>query len=401
MKSSQLSKLTLLSVLATSSLSVAFAQQTQPLVNLARNKTFVSSDPNKSGWDKNLTDGSWRPEKATTYASGNSETFPKNVTIDLTDPVAVGYVVVGVPGFGSTKTVAVSVSEDGTTYKEVGRYVFSVKKEEKHLFSFPEATARYVRLNYIDHYDEKVEYPITHAFTTEVEVYAPGVTPVLAPIVGLDKPDVAAPKYDKDNNIQATFQARHEAFLQRGKEGPIGVLFLGDSITQGWSKAKTVWQEHFGPYNPANFGIGGDRTQHVLWRIENGELDGITPKVVVLMIGTNNMGNTAEDIIKGDKKIVEQIHLKLPNTKVMLLGIFPRETDAKNPRRAKIKEVNAELAKLDDGDKTRYLDIGDKFLEADGTLTKEIMPDYLHPDVKGYQIWADAIQPLLDEMMKP
>ncbi|BCM90674.1 hypothetical protein IAD21_02531 [Abditibacteriota bacterium] len=400
MQLSQSKKFLLLSLLATSSLSVAFAQQTTPPVNLALKKSFVSSDPNMSGWNKGLTDGSWRSAQGPTFATGNSATFPKDVTIDLETPVSVGYVAVGVPGFGSTKTIDVSLSEDGTTFTGVGTYTFSVNKEEKHLFSFPAATARFVRLTYVDHSDEKVSYPVTHAFTTEVAVYAPGDAPVLTPVLGLEKADVASPKYGDEDKIQAGFLAQHESFLKRGTAGPIGVLFLGDSITAGWGRAKDVWQQHFGAYDPANFGIGGDKTQHVLWRIDNGELDGIAPKVVVLMIGTNNIGSSAEEIIRGDTKIVDEIHQKLPNTKLLLLGIFPRAAEATNPMRAKIKEVNTELAKLDDGNKTRYLDIGDKFLETDGSLSKDIMPDYLHPNPKGYQIWADAIQPLLDEMMK-
>ncbi len=212
-----------------------------------------------------------------------------------------------------------------------------------------------------------------------------------------DKP---SPKKDKEGVIQAGFQKAHESFLERGKK-PIGVVFLGDSITAGWGgKGKKVWDERYAKYEPANFGIGGDRTQHVLWRIAKGELDGIKPKVLVLMIGTNNIAYTPEDIIKGDKKIVEEIHAKLPKTKLLLLGIFPRGAEAANPARAKIKTVNEALAKLDDGKLTRYLDIGAKFLDEAGNLPKEIMPDALHPNDKGYEIWADATQPLLDEMMK-
>ena len=195
--------------------------------------------------------------------------------------------------------------------------------------------------------------------------------PVTAPVAkpAQEPADVAAPKRDKDGNIQPNFLARHEAFLKRGKEGKIGALFLGDSITAGWGGAKATWEQNFGAYDPANFGIGGDRTQHVLWRIENGELDGITPKAVVLMIGTNNSGGyPAEEIIKGNKKIVEAIRQKLPDTKVLLLGIFPRGADPATPNvaaiRSKIKTINAELAKLDDGNKVRYLDIGEKFLDA-------------------------------------
>ncbi len=216
--------------------------------------------------------------------------------------------------------------------------------------------------------------------------------------------DVAAPKVDKDGKIQARFQSMHESFLKRGKAGPIGVLFLGDSITEGWGHAPDVWKEHYGMDDPANFGISGDRTQHVLWRIDNGELDGITPKVVVLMIGTNNIAYSAEHILAGDTKIVEEIHQKLPDTKVLLLGIFPRGADPKDPKvaamREKIKTVNEGLAKLADGNKTVYLDIGDKFLDSDGVITKEIMKDALHPTPAGYKIWAEAMQPTLDGMLK-
>jgi lysophospholipase L1-like esterase len=221
------------------------------------------------------------------------------------------------------------------------------------------------------------------------------------PVAAAPEPaDVAAPKM-KNGQIEPTFEKMHESFLKRGKEGNIGVLFLGDSITQGWSgNGKDVWKATYTKYDAANFGIGGDRTQHVLWRMDNGELDGISPKVVVLMIGTNNIGYPAEQIAKADIKIINEIHQKLPQTKVLVLGIFPRDNLATKPSRQKIKDVNAELAKLEDGKTTRYLDIGEKFLTADGTLTKEIMPDYLHPNAKGYQIWADAMQPLLDEMMK-
>jgi len=204
----------------------------------------------------------------------------------------------------------------------------------------------------------------------------------------------------------AGFMGAHQQFLKR-KEKPIGVLFLGDSITAGWNGGgKKVWADHYAKLDAANFGIGGDRTEHVLWRIENGELDGIHPKVVVLMIGTNNIYRSAEDITKGVKTIVTQIHTKLPESKLLLLGIFPRGAglnlkDGKpDAIRTKLQAVNAELAKLDDGKQTRYLEIWKQFLAEDGSLSKEIMPDYLHPNEKGYIIWADSMQPLLDEMLK-
>ena len=243
----------------------------------------------------------------------------------------------------------------------------------------------------------------TAAFAVQPPPPAPPMTPKAAP-QPMEPAGLPAPKRDKDGKIQARFDQMHQSFLKRRKEGPIGVLFIGDSITEGWGRAKDTWESHYGKYQPANFGISGDRTQHVLWRIQQGELDGIHPKVVVLMIGTNNSGDSALNIARADFEIVSQIHSKLPGTKLLLLGIFPRGADPKNPGvanlRGKLTSVNAALARLDDGNKTRYLEIWNQFLEPDGTLSKEIMPDALHPNVKGYGIWADTMQPLLDQMMK-
>ena len=216
--------------------------------------------------------------------------------------------------------------------------------------------------------------------------------------------DPAAPAI-KEGKLGERFMEMHEKFLARAKQGNIDLLFLGDSITEGWDKVPQTWGKYYTKYNAANFGIGGDRTQHVLWRIANGELDGISPKVIVLMIGTNNTADdSAEDIAKADIKIVQTIQQKLPQAKVLFLGIFPRgvkkKADDGPDRMEKIKQINLELAKLDDGKTIRYLDISNKFLDPDGKIQKEIMPDALHPNNKGYQIWADAMQPLLEEMMK-
>jgi lysophospholipase L1-like esterase len=196
---------------------------------------------------------------------------------------------------------------------------------------------------------------------------------------------------------------RHEGFVQIAKKGGVDLLFLGDSITDAWrgKAAKPTWDKYFAPLHAANFGIGGDRTQHVLWRIENGELDGIKPKLVVLMIGTNNTGSdSAKQIAAGVRAIVKEIHEKSPTTKVLLLGVFPRGAKPDTPVREKIAAINKDISKLDDGGKTvKYLDIGKKFTEPDGSLTKEIMPDYLHLSAKGYEIWGDAIAPTVKQMM--
>lgn len=233
---------------------------------------------------------------------------------------------------------------------------------------------------------------------------APAVKPA-APAVVMppQPPDVPAEKYGKDGKINPGFIASHEKYVNIAKEGKAQLVFLGDSITAGWAGAgKEVWAKAFAGYTPANFGIGGDRTQHVLWRIQNGELEVIKPKAVVLMIGTNNSGSdSAEGIAKGVTVIVETIRAKQPQAKILLLAVFPRgEKASPNPGRDKLKQVNAIIAKLDDGKNVFFLDIGDKFMQPDGSLTKEIMPDFLHLSPAGYQIWADAIGPKLAELMK-
>ena len=199
---------------------------------------------------------------------------------------------------------------------------------------------------------------------------------------------------------------RHETYLKDAKEkaGKVDVLFVGDSITDGWHGAggKALFAENFEPMKAHNIGIGGDRTQHVIWRLQNGEVAGLAPKVTMLMIGTNNLGgNTNEEIVDGITACVKEIQKQMPSTKILLLGVFPRGEKADNPARARIKAINEKIAKLDDGGKTlRYLDIGDKFLEADGTLPKTIMPDALHPNKKGYEIWTEAVKGPITEMLK-
>ena len=197
---------------------------------------------------------------------------------------------------------------------------------------------------------------------------------------------------------------RQKQFIERGKDKEIQLVFLGDSITDFWlGTGKKVWDENYKKYDAADFGVSGEHTEHVLGRIEHGMLDGLAPKVVVIMIGTNNIGHSAEEkpewAAAGVKKIVETVHVKLPETKILLLGVFPRG-DKNGSDRKKVEEINAIIAKLDDGKKNRYLDLAPKFLDADGALPHDVMPDKLHPNEKGYKIWAEAMQPLLDEMMK-
>ena len=196
--------------------------------------------------------------------------------------------------------------------------------------------------------------------------------------------------------------ARHEGFLQVARAGNIDLLFVGDSITDGWrNRGLEVWNKYFAPLNAANFGIGGDTTQGVLWRMQNGELDGFKAKLIVLMLGTNNINrNPNADIAEGDRLIVEEFKKRQPQAKVLILGIFPRAVEATSPLRAAIKEINPMLAKLADNKQVFYMDIGEKFLAPDGRLTPEIMPDALHPNLAGYQIWADAISDRVKTLMR-
>lgn len=214
----------------------------------------------------------------------------------------------------------------------------------------------------------------------------------------------AAQKYGPDGQVNPGFAAAHEKFVAQAKEGKARLVFLGDSITAGWGRQEPIWTAAFGKYDPVNFGIGGDRTQHVLWRIENGELETIKPQAVVLMIGTNNAGaDSAEDIARGITAIVDTIKAKQPQAKILLLAVFPRgekPTGKMGAANEKLKQVNATIAKLDDGKTVHYLDIGEKFPATDGALDATVMPDFLHLSSAGYQIWADAIKEKLAELME-
>ncbi len=194
---------------------------------------------------------------------------------------------------------------------------------------------------------------------------------------------------------------RHEAFNKRVSAGKVDLILIGDSITQAWEgKGKKVWAKHYGKRNAVNLGISGDRTQHVIWRLENGNVKNISPKAAVVMIGTNNSGsNTSEEIAEGVAAITKQLRTKLPKTKVLILGIFPRGTNKEDKRRQVNEKANAIFKKLADDKYVHYLDIGQKFLEKDGTLTKEIMPDLLHLSEKGYAIWAESIEGRLLELI--
>ena len=199
---------------------------------------------------------------------------------------------------------------------------------------------------------------------------------------------------------------RHEGFVEQAQHDQIDLLFMGDSITDFWRRSgprygTNIWAEYYAPLHAADFGISGDRTENVIWRIDHGELDGLHPKVMVLMIGTNNSRtNSPGQIAKAIKVILDKTQEKCPDTKILLLGVFPRNRG--NDDAAQIEapaKINDIISKFADGNRIVYLNINDKFLGLDGKVPANIMPDFLHPNEHGYQIWADAMNPTLYQMM--
>lgn len=215
------------------------------------------------------------------------------------------------------------------------------------------------------------------------------------------RPWQAAPR-DRDYPWMSlsTWQARHEAFVrippatrQRAK-----LVFLGDSIIEGFDQA--VWDEYYARYEPVRLGLGGDKTENVLWRIEQGELDGMAPRALVLLIGTNNLGAegvTTTDVARGVAAVVGAIQKKLPETKILLLAILPRERTPDAEMRRAASAANEKLAELADA-RVSFLDLGPSLLEPDATISPELMADFLHPTPKGYRVIADGLRPRIAEL---
>jgi beta-glucosidase len=199
------------------------------------------------------------------------------------------------------------------------------------------------------------------------------------------------------------WKKRHEQKLADAKGKECDLLFIGDSITHGWEGAgKNVWAKYYAGRKPFNIGFSGDRTQHVLWRLDNGEMADFKPKVAVIMIGTNNTGHTmqkAQETADGIKAIIGRIQKLSPKTKILLLGIFPRGEKSDHKMRVLNNEINTLIKGYADGKSVHYLDISSAFLTKDGVLTKEVMPDRLHPREPGYKIWAEAMEPSLKKLL--
>jgi beta-glucosidase len=197
---------------------------------------------------------------------------------------------------------------------------------------------------------------------------------------------------------------RHEEKLARirelaGERRPIDLVFIGDSITHNWEKdGQAVWARHYAKYNALDLGFGGDHTENVLWRLQHGEIDGYRPKVAVVMIGTNNTGDRQEDprtTAAGVRRILDEIRQHQPDTRILLLAVFPRDERPDSALRRLNDRVNAIISGYADGQHVFFLDIARFLTNADGTLSHDVMPDLLHPDEKGYEIWAAQMEPTL------
>jgi len=222
------------------------------------------------------------------------------------------------------------------------------------------------------------------------EIPPSAVWPLPAVPTGANPETIATPRDEWVARVDRTLA------VTKGKQ--FELVFDGDSITDFWQgTGKAVWAARYGALKAVDFGISADKVENLLWRLQQGEVDGMDPKLVVMMIGTNNSGRDSVDqIAEGVANVTAEYQKRCPNAEILLLGIFPRSALPTDPIRAKIAAINKKISALQGG-RVTYLDIGAKFLQPDGTLTKEIMPDFLHPSAKGYQIWADAIQAVVDQ----
>jgi len=198
---------------------------------------------------------------------------------------------------------------------------------------------------------------------------------------------------------------RHRQKLEdvKNKQGDVDLVMIGDSITHGWEIAGLpVWDKYYKARKALNLGYSSDRTEHVLWRLQSGEFDGISPKLAILMIGTNNSGqcnDPADHTVQGIKAILDDLRKRLPKTKILLLAIFPREEKPDGHLRKLNDQINESIAGFADNKTVFFLDINQKFLDENGVLSRSIMGDLLHPGLKGYEIWAEAMEPMVQKLM--
>ncbi len=193
----------------------------------------------------------------------------------------------------------------------------------------------------------------------------------------------------------------HNSHNPKARKQNPSLVFLGDSLTHQWAQTgKRVWKRHYQKRNAVNFGIGGDRTEHILWRVEDGLFKGLSPKVVVILAGTNNAWtNTAQETAEGVVALVKAVRQKSPSATILLLGILPRGKDDSDTMRALVFKANQTFQTIADGKHIHYLDIGHVFLNQDRTISETIMPDHLHLSVRGYELWAQAMEPKLAQLL--
>jgi len=209
-------------------------------------------------------------------------------------------------------------------------------------------------------------------------------------------------------NAKAWQVQRHNEKMKLVAQGGAKVVFIGDSITHFWEgSGKGVWQKYFadGEFKALNLGTSADRTEHLLWRLAAGELDGYEAKCILLMIGTNNTGHfpiekeSPADTVAGIRKVLDLIAAKQPKARIVLTSIFPRGNGPTDGYRVRNNAVNKEIAKFADGKKIIWCDFSDKYLDREGRLSHELFPDYLHPNALGYEIWANEVMPLIRQCL--
>ena len=241
-----------------------------------------------------------------------------------------------------------------------------------------------------------------HQALTVFLAFAGGVLPVLAQVPFPAPANRAVVPAARLGN--KTWTARHNRFLEEAKKGDIDLLFVGDSLTANWEKYPELWKKKFGKFKAANFGIGGDQTEHLLYRLQSGELDGIQPKVVVLLIGTNNMSKslkyTPEQIAEGAAADIREIQKHVPEATILLVSIFPREIPLDDWLNVKNADTNAFLRKLADGKKVVYVDLWNLFRNPDGTVSKDFYADRTHINERGYERYADALLPEIKKFLQ-
>ncbi len=243
--------------------------------------------------------------------------------------------------------------------------------------------------------------------------WAEAIEPTLRKLMGEPDNNAALPAIKCEQDFY-DWNERHEAVKAQIRKQPVDVIFVGDSITHMFggvpasnrTNAGDLWERHFEPRNAVNMGFGWDRTQQALWRLQNGELEGITPKVAVVLIGTNNIsphnarGNTNAEVVEGVKAICDTIRQKSPRTKILLLGILPRDEQANTLNRIRIQQINAELSRLNKKRGITFLDFGNRFLQPNGAMLPNITTDFLHPNENGYRIWIEAMEPVLSRLLR-